>query len=64
MIHAHFECLLEKMHSCQSNPEKSYTEKKTKHIPSGYSLFTNCSFDETKNKLDCYRGEALYGKVL
>ena len=25
------------------------------HTPSGYSLFTNCSFDATKNKLDCYR---------
>ena len=36
---------------------KSYTEKKTKHIPSGYSLFTHCSFDATKNKLDCYRGK-------
>ena len=56
MICADLECLLEKMHSCQNNPEKSYTEK-TKHIPSGYSLFTNCSFDETKNKLDCYKGE-------
>ena len=51
MIHAHFECLLEKMHSCQKNPEKSYTEEKTKHVPSGYSLFTNCSFDETKTNL-------------
>ena len=45
------------MHSCQNNPEKSYTEKKTRHTPSGYSLFTNCSFDATKNKLDCYRGK-------
>ena len=27
------------------------------HTPSGYSLFTNCSFDATKNKLDCYRGK-------
>ena len=25
-------------------------------MPSGYSLFTNCSFDSTKNKLVCYRG--------
>ena len=58
MIYADFECLLEKMHSCQNNPEKSYTEKKNKHIPSDCSLFTNCSFDETKNKLGCYRGEA------
>ena len=31
--------------------------KKTKHTPSGYSLFLNCSFDATKNKLDCYRGK-------
>ena len=37
--------------------EKFYTEKKTKRTPSGYSLFTNCSFDAAKNKLDCYRGE-------
>ena len=27
------------------------------HITSGYSLFTNCSFDATKNKLSCYRGK-------
>ena len=47
------------MHSCQNNLEKTYTEKKTKHTPSGYSLFTNCSFDSAehsaKNKLDYYR---------
>ena len=42
MIYADLECLLEKMHSCQNNSEKSYTEKKTKHTPSGYSLFTSC----------------------
>ena len=28
MIYADLECLLEKNHSCQNNPEKSYTEKK------------------------------------
>ena len=28
IIYAVLECLLEKMHSCQNNPEKSYTEKK------------------------------------
>ena len=28
MIYADLECLLEKMHSCQTNPEKSYAEKK------------------------------------
>ena len=31
MIYADLECLLEKMHSCQNNLEKSYRENKTKH---------------------------------
>ena len=26
-------------------------------MPSGYSIFTSCSFDPTKNKSDCYKGE-------
>ena len=29
--------------------------EKTKHTPSVYSLFTNCLFGATKNKLDCYK---------
>ena len=57
IIYVDLECLLEKMDSCQNNFEKSYTEKKTKHTPSGYSIFTSCSFDPTKIKLDCYKGE-------
>ena len=43
-----------KMHSCQSskdNLEKSYTEEKTKHTPSGYSPFTNCSFWQQETNL-------------
>ena len=58
MIYADLNCFHEKMHSCQNNLEKSYTEKKkTKHTPSGYSLFTNCSSDAAKNILDCCRGK-------
>ena len=56
-IFSHLEALLKKIHSCQNNPKKSYTEKKAKHTPSGYSLFTCCSFAAVKNKLDSYRGE-------
>ena len=41
--------------SCQNNPEKSYTEKKAKHEPSGWAMLTKCSFDKTENKLDYYR---------
>ena len=43
------------MNTCHHNPEKSSTTKINKHTPSGYSLFTHCSFDTTKHKLDYYR---------
>ena len=56
-IYADLECLLEKMSTCQNNPNKSSTIKINKHTPSGYSIFTHCSFDESKNKLNYYRGD-------
>ena len=55
--YADLESLLEKMHTCHNNPEKSSKTKINKHTPSGYLLLTHCSFDTTKNKLDYYRGE-------
>ena len=36
IIYANLKCFLEKLHSCQNNPEKSYSEIKTKQTPSGY----------------------------
>ena len=57
IIYADLECLLEKISTCYNNREESSTTKINKHTPSGYSLFTHCSFDKTKNKLDYYRGE-------
>ena len=45
------------MSTCQNNPNKSSTTKINKHTPSGYSIFTNCSFDESKNKINYYRGD-------
>ena len=56
-IYADLERLLEKMRSCQNNPEKSSTQKTTMHTPSGCSLFTNCSFHSEENQPDCYRGK-------
>ena len=41
-IYLDLECLLRKEQSCQNNPEKSYTEKKAKHEPSGWPMFTRC----------------------
>ena len=57
IIYADLQSLLEKINTCHNNPEKSSTTKINKHAPSGCPLFTYCSFDTTKNKLDYYRGE-------
>ena len=57
VTYADLECLLEKISTCHNNFEKSSTTKINKHTPCGYSLFTCCSFDTRKNKLDCYRGK-------
>ena len=57
IIYADLECLLEKMSTCINNPNESSNTKINKHTPSGYSIFTSCSFDESKNKLNHYRGK-------
>ena len=56
VIYLDLECLLLKMNSRQNNLKNYYTERKAKHEPSGCTLFTNCSFDKIKNKLNYYRG--------
>ena len=45
------------MSTCYNNREESSTTEINKHTPAGYSLFTHCSFDKTKNKRDYYRGK-------
>ena len=57
IIYADFESLLEKMDTRYDSSEKSSTAKINKHTPSGYSLFTHCSFNKAKNKIGYYRGE-------
>ena len=61
-IYADLECLLRKINICQNNPEKSYTEKKAMHRPSGYSSVACYSFDKLKRKIKYYRGEDLTKK--
>ena len=62
VIYADLECLLEKMSTCINNPNESSTTKINKHAPSGYSVFTHCSFDESKNKLNYYRKDDCMNK--
>ena len=56
VIYADLECLLGKISTCYNDPEESSTTAVNKHTQSGYSIFTNCSFDERKNNLNYYRG--------
>ena len=62
-IYLDLECLLKKEQSCQNNPKKYYTEKKATHEPSGWAIFTSCSFDEKENKLNYYRGNDCIEKL-
>ena len=57
IIYADLECLFKKIDTCQNNPDLSSTTTINQHIPSGYSIYTNCSFDKSNNKLSYYRGE-------
>ena len=57
VVYADLECLLEKMSTCTNNPNESPTTEISKYIPSGYSIFTHCSFDKSRNKLNHYRGK-------
>ena len=36
--------LLKKIDTCYNNPELSSTTKINQHVPSGYSIYTNCYF--------------------
>ena len=62
VIYTDLECLLEKMSTCINNPNESSTTKINKHVPSAYSIFTHCSFDESKNKLNYYRKDDCMNK--
>ena len=62
-IYADLECLLEKIDTCENDPNKSYTTKINKHIPSVYSIFKHFSFDESKNKLNYYRRDDCMEKI-
>ena len=57
IIYADLDCLLKIIDTCYNNPDLSSKTKINQHIPSGYSIYTNCSFDKSNNKLSYDRGE-------
>ena len=57
IIYADLECLLEKISTCYNDPNISSTTKINRHTPSGYSIYTSCTFNKSHNKLRHYRGQ-------
>ena len=57
IIYVDLECLLRKINTCSNNLDKSYTERKATHRPSGNALVTCCSFDKSKNEIKYHRGK-------
>ena len=57
VIYADFEAITEKMHGCQPNNEKSYTEAYQKHTDCGYGYKVVCCYDDKYSKpVQIYRG--------
>ena len=57
VIYADLECLIEKIDGCENNPEKSFTTKVGKHIPSGFLMSTISSFRSIEKDHDVCRGK-------
>lgn len=54
VIYADFETLLE---PCSTIPDSNHTQITHKHIPSAFSYYITCSYDNNFNKLMFYRGK-------
>ena len=57
VIYADIKCLLMKIDSCENTANNSYTERKALHVACRYSIVTCYSYDKTKNRQICYRGQ-------
>ena len=62
-IYSDLKCLLQKIND-ENNDQNKSTIQINNHILCGYSMYTQCSFDNTKNKLDHYRGEDCMKKFI
>ena len=48
---------MEKIDGCRNNPENSSKTKASEHVPSGFPMYTICSFKNMENKHDVYRSK-------
>ena len=65
VIYADFEAITEKVHGCQPNNNKSYTEAYQKHTDCGYGYKVVCCYDDKYTKpLQGYRGKKAVNKFM
>ena len=65
VIYADFEAITEKIHGCQPNNDKSYTEAYQKHTDCGYGYKVVCCYDNKYTKpVQIYRGEKAVYKFM
>ena len=65
VIYADFEAITEKIHGCQPNDDKSYTEAYQRHTDCGYGYKVVCCYDDKYTKpVQIYRGEKAVYKFM
>ena len=65
VIYADFEAITEKIHGCQPNNDKSYTETYQKHTDCSYGYKVVCCYDDKYSKpVQIYRGEKAVYKFM
>ena len=65
VIYADFEAINEKVHGCQPNNDKSYTESYQKHKDCAYGYKVFCHYDDKYSKpVQLYRGENAVHKFM
>ena len=65
VIYADFEAITEKIHGCQPNNNKSFTEAYQKHTDCGYGYKVVCCYDDKYTKpIQIYRGEKAVYKFM
>ena len=65
VIYADFEAITEKIHGCQPNNNKSYTEAYQRHTDCGFGYKVVCCYDDKYTKpVQIYRGEKAVYKFM
>ena len=65
VIYADFEAITEKIHGCQQDGNKSYTEAYQRHTDCGYGYKVVCCYDDKYTKpIQLYRGEKAVYKFI